>query len=140
MADLSIISNIMNFVPSFNAGEIVFLLTSALITAGIIYFWMKVFHEPPHPAHAFGVALIANFQNLYVPFLISYALPFLAGIMPAQYVFHLIPLLVWVALLRIFYGDLDIKHAVIIAALSYGTHVLLQGINLAGYVQSFMPV
>lgn len=139
MPDITSLSRFLSFVPSFSMGEIIFLLISSAITATIIYVWMKIFHEPPHPAHAFGVALVANLQNFYVPFLISFALPFLSAYIPAQIIFHLIPLLVWVALIRIFYSQLDFKHAVAIAALSYGSYIILQGINLAGIIQSMLP-
>lgn len=130
MPDITIISGVLNFVPAFNMSEIIFLFISSLITTFIIYFWMRIFHEPPHPVHAFGVALIANLQNLYIPFMISYSLPFLSQFLPAQIIFHLIPLAVWIALIRIFYSGLDMKHVVAIAALSYGTHTILQGFNL----------
>ncbi len=140
LPDLTQFSRFLNFVPNFNAGEIIFLLISSLITAAIIYIWMKIFHEPPHPAHAFGVALVANLQNLYLPLLISLALPFLSTYLPAQAIFHIIPLLVWIALIRIFYSSLDFKHAVIIAALSYGSYIVLQGINLAGIIQAMLPI
>ncbi len=140
MPDLTSFSRFLSFVPSFNTGEIIFLLISAMITTAIIYIWMKIFHEPPHPAHAFGVALIANLQNFYLPFLISLAFPFLSAYLPAQAIFHLIPILIWVALLRIFYGNLDMKHAVIIAALSYGSYIILQGFNVAGIIQAVLPI
>lgn len=138
--DLSVLSRILSFVPSFNMSEIIFLFVSASITATIIYVWMRVFHEPPHPAHAFGVALIANLQNFYLPFLLSYALPFLSAYLPAQIIFHLVPLLVWVALIRIFYSSLDFKHAIIIAVLSYGSYIFLQSTNLIGVLQAMLPV
>lgn len=138
--DLSVLSRILSFAPSFNMSEIVFLLVSASITAIIIYVWMKVFHEPPHPAHAFGVALIANLQNFYLPFLLSYALPFLSAYLPAQIIFHLVPLLVWVALIRIFYSSLDFKHAIIIAVLSYGSYIVLQSTNLIVVLQAMLPI
>lgn len=138
--DITQFSRFLSFVPSFSAGEIVFLLISSAITAFIIYIWMKIFHEPPHPAHAFGVALVANLQNFYVPLLISLTLPFMSAYLPAQIIFHLIPLIVWIALIRIFYGSLDFKHAVIIAVLSYGSYIILQGINLAGVLQAMLPI
>ncbi|MFZ3076844.1 MAG: hypothetical protein WA139_00115 [Candidatus Aenigmatarchaeota archaeon] len=138
--DLTSFSRFLSFAPSFNAGDIIFLLLSASITAFIIYAWMKIFHEPPHPAHAFGVALVANLQNFYLPFLLSLALPFLSGFLPAQIIMHLVPLLVWIALIRIFYGSLDFKHAVIIAVLSYGSYIILQGFNVAGIIQAFLPI
>lgn len=140
MPDPAALSRFLNFAPSFSVSEIIFILISASITAAIIYFWMRVFHEPPHPAHAFGVAAVANLQNLYLPFLLSYTLPFLAQYLPIQIALHLVPLLVWVALLKIFYGSLDMKHALIIAALSYGTNILLQGMNLAGIMQASLPI
>jgi len=140
MPDITQFSRFLSFAPSFNTGEIVFLLLSALITAAIIYVWMKIFHEPPHPAHAFGVALIANLQNFYLPFLLSLALPFLSGFLPAQAIFHLVPLLVWIALIRIFYGSLDFKHVIIIAVLSYGSYIVLQGFNIAGMIQAMLPI
>jgi hypothetical protein len=140
MVDITIITRLLTFVPSFNLGEIIFLLISALITTLIIYAWMKVFHEPPHPAHAFGVALVANLQNLYIPFLVSLALPFLAGFLPAQVIILLIPLFVWILLLKVFYPALDIKHVIVIAVLSYGTHTLLQGFNLPGIIQAMLPI
>lgn len=140
LPDIGTFSRFLSFAPSFSAGEIVFLLLSASITAFIIYAWMKIFHEPPHPAHAFGVALIANLQNFYLPLLLSIVFPFLSGFLPAQIIFHLVPLLVWIALIRIFYGSLDFKHAIIIAALSYGSYIILQGFNAAGIIQAFLPV
>lgn len=140
LPDITQFSRFLSFVPSFGAGEIIFLLISSAIAAFIIYIWMKIFHEPPHPAHAFGVALIANLQNFYMPFLISLALPFLSAYLPAQIIFHLIPLLVWIALIRIFYSGLDFKHAVIIAALSYGSYIVLQSINLIGIIQAMLPI
>lgn len=140
LPDIGTFSRILNFAPSFSAGEIAFLLVSTAITAAIIYAWMKIFHEPPHPAHAFGVALIANLQNFYLPFLLSLAFPFLSGFLPAQIIMHLVPLLVWVALIRIFYSSLDFKHAIIIAALSYGSYIILQGFGAAGIIQAALPV
>ncbi len=140
MVDITILSRLLTFVPSFNLSEIIFLLISTLITALIIYVWMKIFHEPPHPAHAFGVALVANLQNLYIPFLISLALPFLSGFLPAQVIFHLIPLFVWILLLKVFYPTLDMKHVIAIAVLSYGTQTLLQGFNLSGIIQAMLPI
>lgn len=140
LPDLTQFSRFLSFAPSFSAGEIVFLLLSASITAFIIYVWMKIFHEPPHPAHAFGVALVANLQNFYLPFLLSIAFPFLSGFLPVQIILHLVPLLVWIALIRIFYGSLDFKHAIIIAALSYGSYIVLQGFNLPGMIQAMLPI
>lgn len=140
MPDLTQLSRFLSFAPSFSTGEIVFLLLSTSITAAIIYVWMKIFHEPPHPAHAFGVALVANLQNFYLPFLLSMVFPFLSGFLPAQIILHLVPLLVWVALIRIFYGSLDFKHAIIIAALSYGSYIVLQGFNVAGMLQAILPI
>ncbi len=86
------------------------------------------------------MALIANLQNFYLPLLLSLAFPFLSGFLPAQIIMHLVPLLVWIALIRIFYGSLDFKHAIIIAALSYGSYIILQGFNVAGIIQTMLPI
>lgn len=118
--------------PQFNFGEILLVLISTLIGAAIIYFWMKIFHEPPHPGHAFFVALVANLQN--------YFLPFLAFLLPIPYAFQVLPALLWIFLIRIFYSKMGWKHAIAIALLSYGAHALLESIGVARMIQAVIPI
>lgn len=126
------LTQFLRFVPQFNFGEAVLLLISSLIGTAIIYLWMKIFHEPPHPGHAFGVALLANLQNYFVPFL--------ALMIPIPYAFQLIPVLLWVLLIRIFYPELDWKHAFAIGLLSYGANSLLQGTGIVEIIQRMIPI
>lgn len=120
------------YVPTFNFGEILLVLISTLLSTVIIYFWMRIFHEPPKPGHAFFVALIANLQNYFIPFLIF--------LLPIPYAFQVLPALVWILLIRLFYSNLDWKHAIIIALLSYGAHAFLESYGLARTIQQMIPI
>lgn len=123
-------AQLLNYVPAFNFGSIIFILISTILGTIIIYLWMSVFHEAPTPSHAFFVALIANLQNYFVPFL--------SFLFVIPYMFQIFPLLLWIILIKIFYSDLDIKHVVIISVLCWGTHTVLEMFGVALMIQSLV--
>ncbi len=118
----------LNYLPL--NGEVVFLAVSTLLTGGIIYFWMRFYHEPPHPFHALLVGFIANFQNFVIPFLVLY--------LPIPYVFQVAPILFWILIIRIFYLDIGWKHVIAISLLSYGTFALLEISGVIGIIYSML--
>jgi len=123
------VSWFLNYMPLDTA---VFFGISTLLTAAIIYFWMKLFHEPPHPLHAVMVGFIANFQNFAILLLVRY--------LPIPYIFQLAPIIFWVLLIKIFYSELDWKHVLAIAILSYGTFTLLSIYRAVEVIQNSLPV
>ena len=116
----------LNYLPAFSTEQVIFLALSTLLTAGVIYFWMRIFHEAPHPFHAILVGFIANFQNFIIPFFVLY--------LPIPYIFQIAPIIFWILVIKIFYSELDWKHVFIIVVLSYGTFALLKIIGVAGII------
>jgi hypothetical protein len=124
------VTSLLNYLPQFSIESLITLLIPIILTTGIIYFWMKFFHEPPQISHALFVATIANFQNFFIPFLIYF--------FPIPYAFQIIPVIFWILLIRIFYPDLDLKHVVIIGLLSFTTHTIFETYGVSNWIKNIL--
>jgi len=82
-----------------------------------------------HYSHAFMVVLVINMINFFG--ILGLLLGFLIVV---PWLGLLLPVLVWIALLKLFFGELNFKGAVILGIISYLVSMLLLGtlVSLAG--------
>lgn len=115
----------INIILSTIIGGIVLLILATVIG--------KKFSEEIHPANAFLVVLIINLINIlgvlaFITPMISF-IPFLPVILPV---------LIWVVLIKVFFGELNFLHAVILGVAGYFLSIFLIPI-LVGMTSGFIP-
>ncbi len=113
------------------------LIISTIIGGIILMVILEVFShkfgEGVKPANAFLVVLITNIINLFG------IMGILVSIVPAIGMISLIlPVLVWIALIKGFFGELSFAHATIIGILLYVVTIIILP-TLTSYVAAFIP-
>ena len=108
----------MDFTYTFNG-----MILPTVLTFLIIYFWFKIFGETAEIPRILIVAAIANFQN-YITILILNILSFFG--LSIWNPMMVIPLVVWIFLIKIFFKYVSFSHAILIGALCFATHTFFE--------------
>jgi hypothetical protein len=90
----------------------------------------KEWGESVHPVNAFFVVLVINIVNIIG------IIGFLSAIVPVGSL--IIPFLVWVILIKVFFSDMPWKHAAIAGILGYLLSIFLVP-YIIGFVSGFLP-
>jgi len=94
----------------------------------------KEFSEPINPINAFVLVLIINLINMFgVIFILS---PYIAFI---PFYSIIIPLLVWILLVKLLFREMAILHVVIVALVGYFVTLLLLP-YLVSMARAFIPI
>lgn len=131
LASLSLgnpIALLVNLIVSTIVGGIVFLV--------VVVVFAKAFSEEAPVARAFGVVLIINLINIFG--ILSLITPFLAAIPFAGYAMLILPLLIWIGLVKAFFGEMETSHIAAIGVVGYVLSILIIPL-LVGIVQGFLP-
>ena len=80
----------------------------------ILEIFSKKFNEPIKPVNAFVAVLIVNIINIIG--IMGLLLPIIGGV---PFLAMILPLLVWVVLIKAFFGELSILHAIIVGVIFY---------------------
>ncbi len=90
--------------------------------------------EPGHPANSFLIVLIINLINFFG--VLGIGLPIVSQIGLGGVVLQL---LIWIALIKLFFREFSILHAIIIGVIGFFATTYLAGI-LAVFVAGLLPV
>lgn len=93
----------------------------------------REFSEEVHPANAFLVVLIINLVNLLG--VLGFVVPYISFI---PFLPVLLPVLVWIALVKIFFGGMKLTHAIILGVAGYLLSIFLIPV-LVGFASGFVP-
>ena len=103
----------------------------------IVEIFAKKFSEEVNPMHAFLLAFIVSMINMFglIPLLGGFvsALPF-AGILVM-----VLPVLVWFVLVKLFFGDLELLHVLVISVVCYLLSIYLIPM-LVSMLSGFIPI
>ena len=115
----------INIIVSTIIGGIVLLILVEIIG--------KKFSEEVHPANAFLVVLIINLINLLG--ILAFVVPYISFIpfLPVA-----LPVLVWIILIKLFFRDMSIIHAVIVGVIGWVLSIFLVP-YLVGIASGFIP-
>jgi hypothetical protein len=88
---------------------------------------MKVFHEPPNIARTLLLAVIANFQNYFIPLILGIVLKYI--VLP--YPLFTISAIIWIFLVKLAFPYVSWQHAIAIGLLCFTTHMIFEvkGLN-----------
>jgi hypothetical protein len=115
----------VNLIISTIVGGIVLLI--------ILEIFSKKFGERVSPTNAFIVVLLVNIINLIG--LMGILLPFVAAIPFGSVI---LPLLVWIVFIKVFFGDLSLLHVLIIAVVFFALTIMVVPV-LANMVTPLIP-
>lgn len=123
-----------NFSYWLNLGIDVLLSTivGGLVMVVILEAVSRGWGEPVRAANAFLLVLLVKIINIFVlGFLISYV-----AFIPFSYI--LIPLLIWIGLVKLFFSEMSALHAVIVGVVGFAVSIILIP-SLVGIVAQFIP-
>jgi len=93
----------------------------------------KKFSEEVHPANAFLVVLIINLINLLG--ILALVTPYISFI---PFLPVILPVIIWVVLIKAFFGEMEILHAVIVGVVGWLLSIFVVP-YLVGIASGFMP-
>ncbi len=108
-------------------------IIGGIILIIVLEAFSKAFKEPVKPANAFIAVLVVNIINLIG--VMGLLLPYLGAI---PYLSMILPLLIWIVMVKAFFGELSILHAVGVGIIFYIITIFVLPI-VVGYVMVFVP-
>lgn len=99
----------------------------------ILEIFSKAFKEPVKPANAFLAVLVVNLINMVG--IMGFLLPYIMGV---PYLVMILPLLIWIILIKAFFGELSILHAVVVGVIFFLITLFVLPM-LTGIVMGFIP-
>jgi len=127
-------SNTFSFWISIAVNLILSTLIGGVLLVIIVEVFGHEFGEDVSSANAFLVVLAANIINLVV--IMGFLLPYIASI-PFAGIF--LPLAVWLFFIKMFFGELSMTHAVIVAVVFYLISIYAVP-NMVSYVKDLLPL
>ncbi len=107
-------------------------IVGGLVMVVILEIVSKKWGEPVRVANIFLLVLLVKVINIFVlGFLISYV-----AFIPFSYI--LIPLLIWIGLVKLFFSEMSAMHAVIVGVVGFAISIILIP-SLVGIVVQFIP-
>lgn len=108
-------------------------IIGGIVLIVILEIFSKKFKEPVRPGNAFLAVLVVNLiTNLGI---MGFLLPYIA---PVPYLLMILPLLIWILLIKAFFGELSILHAVAVGIIFYLISFFALPL-LTGVVMGFIP-
>ncbi|MFH0956699.1 MAG: hypothetical protein V1813_02450 [Candidatus Aenigmatarchaeota archaeon] len=128
----------LSFANPVGLGVNIFLSTiiGGILILLIVEIFAKKFSESVNPMHAFLVSLVISVINLLgiIPILGG-----LVGTLPfAGMIAMLLPVIVWIALIKVFFRDLALTHALMIGVICYLMSIFLVP-TIVVMVSAFIP-
>lgn len=123
------IALLVNLIVSTIVGGIVFLV--------VVEVFAKAFSEEAPIVRAFGVVLIINIINIFG--ILGLITPYLMAIPFAGYIMLIIPLLIWIGLVKAFFSDMETLHAVVIGVVGYVLSIIVFP-WVTGLVMGYLPL
>ncbi len=127
-------SNTAGFWISIAVNLILSTIIGGILLVIILEVFGHEFGEDVTSSNAFLVVLAANTINLVV--IMGFLLPYVAGI-PFAGIF--LPLAVWLFFIKMFFGELSMPHALIVAVVFYLISIYAVP-NMVDYVKGFIPL
>lgn len=118
---------------SMGVNVIVSTIVGGLLLILIMWIFSSKFGENVHLANSFIVVLLANIINMLG--VLGLLLPFIAGV---PFLGFVLPFLVWVVLLKLFFKDMGMLHIVIVAIVFMLVMIFVTP-QITGYVSQFIP-
>lgn len=110
-------------------------IIGGIVLIVILEIFSKKFKEPVKPGNAFLAVLVVSLINMIG--IMGFLLPYIA---PVPYLLMILPLLIWILLIKAFFGELSILHAVVVGIIFYLITIFampyLTSI-IAGFIPSF---
>ncbi len=112
-------------------------IVGGIVILVVVEILAKKFSEEVNPMHAFLIVLVISLINIFgiVPILGS----FLAIIPFAGVLIMLLPVLVWIVLVKVFFRDMEMLHILIISVLCYFLSIYVIP-SLVAIVSGFIPL
>jgi len=112
-------------------------IVGGIVILVVVEIFAKKFAEDVNPMHAFLLVLVISLINIFgiVPILGS----FLAIIPFAGILIMLLPVLVWIVLMKLFFRDMEMLHILIISVLCYFLSIYVIP-SLVAIVSGFIPL
>ncbi len=108
-------------------------IIGGIILIIILEIFSKKFKEPIKPGNAFLAVLVVNLINMIG--IMGFLLPYIA---PIPYLVMILPLLIWILLIKAFFGELSFIHAIAVGIIFYLITIFVLP-YLAGFVMGFLP-
>jgi|YelNatPaOPRAMG01_1025707.scaffolds.fasta_scaffold147977_2 hypothetical protein len=135
MADIltSIIGN-FNITDPINIGINLILSTliGGIVMLIVLEIIAKEFHESVNPMHAFLLVLLINIINIVG------LLGIVASLISFPLIWIILPIVIWIVLVKLLFRDLKISHVLIVAIIGYIITIYLIP-YIVGFVRSFIP-
>ncbi len=123
------IALLVNLIVSTIVGGIVFLV--------VVQVFAKAFSEEASIGRAFLVVLVINIINMLG--ILGFVTPYLMAIPFAGYVMLILPLLIWIGLVKAFFSDMETLHAVVIGVVGYVLSIIVFP-WVTGLVMGYLPL
>lgn len=109
-------------------------IIGGIILIFILEIFSKKFKEPVKPGNAFLAVLLVNIINMIG--IMGFLLPYIASV---PYVVMILPLLIWILLIKAFFGELSILHAVLVGVIFYLITIMALP-YLTSIIAGFIPL
>jgi hypothetical protein len=119
---------LINLIVSTLVGGAVFLL--------VVLVFSKAFSEEARIGRAFLVVLVINIINLFG--IMALVTPYIMGIPFVGYIMLVLPLLIWIGLVKAFFRDMEASHIIVIGVAGYALSVLVFP-WVTGLVAGYIP-
>lgn len=126
-------SNAYDYWVMLGVNLIVSTIVGGIVLLVLLEVMSKKFGEQISPTNAFIVVLLVNIINLIG--LMGILLPFVAAIPMGSLI---LPLLVWIVFIKIFFGGFKILHVIIIAVIFFALTILLVP-AIVGMITPYIP-
>lgn len=120
---------LVNLIVSTIVGGIVFLI--------VVQVFAKAFSEYASISRAFLVVLVINLINMLG--ILGFATPYLMAIPFAGYIMLILPLLIWIGLVKAFFSDMEIMHVAVIGVVGYVLSIFVFP-WVTGLVMGYLPL
>ena len=109
-------------------------IIGGIILIIILEAFSKVFKEPIKPGNAFIAVLVVSVINMFG--IMGLLLPYIASI---PFLGIILPLLIWIILIKAFFGELSIVHAIVVGVVFFLITLFVLP-YLTGIVMGFIPM
>jgi hypothetical protein len=116
-------------------GMILSTVIGGIVLIVVLQIFNRIYGETTNPKNAFLVVLIANIINYFG--IMGILLPYLYVV---PYIGIILPLLIWILLMKVFFEDMSFLHVVIVGVVFYALTLLLIPMvvsMVAGFIPSF---
>ena len=108
-------------------------IIGGIILIVVLEIFSKAFKEPVKPANAFLAVLVVSIINNIG--IMGLLMPYLGAI---PYVLIILPALIWIIMIKAFFGELSIIHAIVVGIIFYAITLIALPM-LTGFVMGFIP-